>query len=186
VHSTRSHKHNESINQKQYGCFESIPFRQILFLSTSVEGQVIYCPAYITQSITDISYCSWDTWNMISHCIMYRHIELDFDDRVFRDRFRFSIENVQFITNLIEPQLCRPTLRSHVIQIKLALWYLTSGSPIRRCVYHDWKRFTAHRNQQKIFGKKNPRSRNTKITHHSPQLHLYLIYFKNSTSPFFQ
>jgi hypothetical protein len=31
---------------------------------------------------------------------VYRHIELDFDDRVFRDRFRFSIENVQFITNL--------------------------------------------------------------------------------------
>jgi hypothetical protein len=56
---------------------------------------------------------------------VYRHIELDFDDRVFRDRFRFSIENVQFITNLIEPQLCRPTLMSHVIpvdiQIKLAL-----------------------------------------------------------------
>ena len=67
---------------------------------------------------------------------MYRHIELDFDDREFRDRFRFSIENLQFITlNLIEPQLCRPTLRSHAIpvdiQIKLALRYLASGSPMR-------------------------------------------------------
>jgi hypothetical protein len=61
---------------------------------------------------------------------------LDFDDREFRDRFRFSIENLQFITlNLIEPQLCRPTLRSHAIsvdiQIKLALRYLASGNPIR-------------------------------------------------------
>ena len=36
---------------------------------------------------------------------VYRHIELDFDDREFRDRFRFSIENLQFITNLIERQL---------------------------------------------------------------------------------
>ena len=66
---------------------------------------------------------------------MYRHIELDFDDREFRDRFRFSIENLQFITlNLIEPQLCRPTLRSRAIpvdiHIKLALRYLASGSPM--------------------------------------------------------
>jgi len=30
-------------------------------------------------------------------------------------------------------------------------------------------RFTAHKNQQKILGKKNPRSRKTKITHKSPQ-----------------
>jgi hypothetical protein len=36
-------------------------------------------------------------------------MELDFDEREFWDRFRFSIENDQFITNLIEPQLCRPT-----------------------------------------------------------------------------
>ena len=66
---------------------------------------------------------------------MYRHIELDFDDREFRDRFRFCIENLQFITNLIELQLCRPTLRSHAIpvdiQVKLALRYLASGSPVR-------------------------------------------------------
>ena len=51
------------------------------------------------------------------------------------DIFIFSIENVQFITNLIEPQLCRPTLRSHAIpvdiQVKLALRYLASGSPMR-------------------------------------------------------
>jgi hypothetical protein len=66
---------------------------------------------------------------------VYRHIELDFDDREFRDRFRFSIENLQFITNLMELQLCRPTLRSHAIpvdiQVKLALRYLASGSPMR-------------------------------------------------------
>ena len=66
---------------------------------------------------------------------MYRHIELDFDDREFRDRFRFCIENLQFITNLIELQLCRPTLRSHAIpvdiQVKLALRYLASGSSMR-------------------------------------------------------
>jgi hypothetical protein len=36
---------------------------------------------------------------------VYRHIELDFDDREFRDRFRFSIENLQFIANLVELQL---------------------------------------------------------------------------------
>jgi len=66
---------------------------------------------------------------------VYRYIELDFDDREFRDRFRFYIENLQFITNLIETQLCRPTLRSHAIpvdiQVKLALRYLASGSPMR-------------------------------------------------------
>jgi len=66
---------------------------------------------------------------------VYRHMELDFDDREFRDRFRFSIENVEFITNIIEPKLCRPTLRSHAIpadiQVKLALRYLASGSPMR-------------------------------------------------------
>jgi len=66
---------------------------------------------------------------------VYRYIELDFDDREFRDRFRFYIENLQFITNLIETQLCRPTLRSHAIpvdiQVKLALRYLVSGSPMR-------------------------------------------------------
>jgi hypothetical protein len=33
-------------------------------------------------------------------------------------------------------------------------------------------RFTAHKNQQKILGKKNPRSRKTKIIHQSPQLRL--------------
>jgi len=42
------------------------------------------------------------------------------------DIFIFSIENVQFITNLIEPQLCKPTLRSHAI-----LRYLASGNPMR-------------------------------------------------------
>jgi hypothetical protein len=66
---------------------------------------------------------------------VYRHIELDFDDREFRDRFRFCIENLPFITNLIELQLCRLTLRSHAIpvdiQVKLALRYLASGSPMR-------------------------------------------------------
>jgi hypothetical protein len=61
---------------------------------------------------------------------------LNFDDRDFRDIFRFSIENLQFIAlNLIEPQLCRPTLRYHAIsvdiQIKLALRYLASGNPMR-------------------------------------------------------
>ena len=62
-------------------------------------------------------------------------IELDFDDREFWDRFRFCIENLQFIANLIELQLCRPTLRSNAIpvdiQVKLALRYLASGSPMR-------------------------------------------------------
>ena len=48
----------------------------------------------------------------------------------------FLLKNLQFITlNLIEPQLCRPTLRSRAIpvdiQIKLALRYLASGSPMR-------------------------------------------------------
>ena len=66
---------------------------------------------------------------------MYQHIELDFEEREFRKIFIFSIENVQFITNLIEPQLCRPTLRSHAIpvdiQVKLALGYLASGSLMR-------------------------------------------------------
>ena len=50
---------------------------------------------------------------------VYRHIELDFDDREFRDRFRFSIENLQFRTDLIEPQLCRPFLRFHFIPIDI-------------------------------------------------------------------
>jgi hypothetical protein len=36
-------------------------------------------------------------------------------------------------------------------------------------------RFTAHKNQQKMLGKKNPRSRKTKITHQSSQLRLSLI-----------
>ena len=63
---------------------------------------------------------------------VYRHIELDFDDREFRDRFRLSIKNLQFITNLIEPQLCRPTIRSPAdIQVKLSLRYLASESPMR-------------------------------------------------------
>ena len=66
---------------------------------------------------------------------VYRHIELDFDEREFRDKFRFSIENVEFFTNIIEPKLCRPTLRSHAIpadtQVKLALRYFASGSPMR-------------------------------------------------------
>jgi len=43
--------------------------------------------------------------------------------------------HIQFIANLIEPQLYRPTLRSHAIsadiQVKLALRYLASGSPMR-------------------------------------------------------
>jgi hypothetical protein len=63
------------------------------------------------------------------------HIELDFDEREFRDKFRFSIENVEFFPNMIEPKLCRPTLRSHAIpadtQVKLALRYFASGSPMR-------------------------------------------------------
>ena len=66
---------------------------------------------------------------------VYRHIELDFDDREFRDRFRLSIKNLQFITNLIEPQLCRPTLRSHAIpaniQVTHSLRYTASESPMR-------------------------------------------------------
>ena len=66
---------------------------------------------------------------------IYRHIELDFDDREFRYRFRFSIENPQFITNLIDPQFIRPTLRSHAkpvdIQIKFALGNHASWSPMR-------------------------------------------------------
>ena len=72
---------------------------------------------------------------------VYRHNELDFDDREFRDRFRFSIENLQFITNLIEPQFCRPTFRSHAkpvdIQVKFALRYLASWSPMRVIIVYQ-------------------------------------------------
>ena len=56
---------------------------------------------------------------------VYRHMELDFDEREFRDRFRFSIENVEFITNIIESKLCRPTLRFHAIPADI------QGSPMR-------------------------------------------------------
>ena len=66
---------------------------------------------------------------------VYRHMELDYDEREFQDRLRFSIENVEFFTNIIEPKLCRPTLRSHAIpadtQVKLALRYFASASPMR-------------------------------------------------------
>ena len=44
-------------------------------------------------------------------------------------------------------------------------------------------RFTAHKNPQKILGKKNPRSRKTKITQQSPQLNLSLIYLQARSDP---
>ncbi|XP_052085077.1 putative nuclease HARBI1 [Mytilus californianus] len=66
---------------------------------------------------------------------VYRHMEPEYDDNEFRDRFRFTKNSLQFITDLIEPNLCRPTLRSHAIpaftQVQLALRYFASGSPMR-------------------------------------------------------
>ncbi|CAG2247854.1 unnamed protein product [Mytilus edulis] len=66
---------------------------------------------------------------------VYRHMEPEYDDKEFKDRFRFSKNSLQFITDLIEPNLCRPTLRSHAIpaftQVQLALRYFVSGSPMR-------------------------------------------------------
>ena len=66
---------------------------------------------------------------------VYRHLEFDYDDKEFRDRFRFSKDNVNYITNLIEPALCRPTQRSYAIpaetQVLLALRYFATGSPMK-------------------------------------------------------
>ncbi|CAC5394568.1 HARBI1 [Mytilus coruscus] len=57
------------------------------------------------------------------------------DDNEFRDRFRFTKNSLQFITDLTEPNLCRSTLRSHAIpaftQVQLALRYFASDSPMR-------------------------------------------------------
>jgi hypothetical protein len=38
------------------------------------------------------------------------------------------------------------------------------------------------KNPTKILGEKNSRSRKTKITHQSPQLHIYLIYLHCATN----
>ncbi|KAG1650245.1 putative nuclease HARBI1 [Nymphon striatum] len=66
---------------------------------------------------------------------VYRHLGLDYDEQEFRGQFRFSKENVSYITNLLEAALCRPTLRSYAIpaetQVMLALKYFGTGSPMK-------------------------------------------------------
>ena len=58
---------------------------------------------------------------------VYRHFSHELNVDECRQRYRFSQESVRYITNLIEPQLCRPTMRSYslssISQVEMALRY---------------------------------------------------------------
>uniref|UniRef100_A0A8W8NWR8 DDE Tnp4 domain-containing protein n=1 Tax=Magallana gigas TaxID=29159 RepID=A0A8W8NWR8_MAGGI len=62
---------------------------------------------------------------------VYRHFSHNFDEAEYKERYRFSMESVRFITDLIEPELYRPTLRSHSLsainQVEIALRYFATG-----------------------------------------------------------
>lgn len=62
---------------------------------------------------------------------IYRHFSHNFDEAQYKERYRFSMESVKFTTDVKEPELCRPTLRSHSLtainQVEIALRYFATG-----------------------------------------------------------
>ncbi|XP_052701843.1 putative nuclease HARBI1 [Crassostrea angulata] len=66
---------------------------------------------------------------------VYRHFSHNFDEAEYKERYRFSMESVRFITDLIEPELCRPTMRSHSLsainQVEIALRYFATGDNMK-------------------------------------------------------
>ena len=66
---------------------------------------------------------------------VYRHFSHEFNVDEYRQRYRFSQESVRYITNLIEPQLCRPTMRSYslssISQVEMALRYYATGDNMK-------------------------------------------------------
>ncbi|XP_056003022.1 putative nuclease HARBI1 [Ostrea edulis] len=66
---------------------------------------------------------------------VYRHFNHDFNDSEYKERYRFSKESVNFITDLLEPELCRPTLRSYSLsalsQVEMALRYYATGNNMK-------------------------------------------------------
>lgn len=66
---------------------------------------------------------------------IYRHFSHNFDEAEYKERYRFSMESVRFITDAIEPELCRPTLRSHSLsainQVEIALRYFATGDNMK-------------------------------------------------------
>ncbi|XP_055997802.1 putative nuclease HARBI1 [Ostrea edulis] len=66
---------------------------------------------------------------------VYRHFNHDFNDSEYKERYRFSKESVNFITDLLEPELCRPTLRSYSLsalsQVAMALRYYATGDNMK-------------------------------------------------------
>ena len=66
---------------------------------------------------------------------VYRYEDPQYTDKEFQERYRFSENSIKYITELIEPELCRPTLRSHAIpaqdQVQLALLYFATGDKQR-------------------------------------------------------
>jgi len=92
-------------------CFNSVPLN-------ICRGPGDILSSYITQSIRDISYCSRDTWNMLSHCITnYSHrtpVGLhNFSSIKLVMNWRFSIENLNLSRNSLSSKsnsICRYTL----------------------------------------------------------------------------
>lgn len=66
---------------------------------------------------------------------IYRYFSHNFDEVEYKERYRFSMESVRFITDVIEPELCRPTLRSHSLsainQDEIALRYFATGDNMK-------------------------------------------------------
>lgn len=56
---------------------------------------------------------------------IYRHASHNFDEVEYKKKYKFSMKSLNIITDVIEPELCCTTLRSHplsaIIKIKLLL-----------------------------------------------------------------
>nr|XP_034316399.1 putative nuclease HARBI1 [Crassostrea gigas] len=65
----------------------------------------------------------------------YRHFSHNFDEAEYKERYRFSMESARFITDVIEPELCRPSLRNHYLpainQVEIALRYFATGDNMK-------------------------------------------------------
>ncbi|KAK3095416.1 hypothetical protein FSP39_014413 [Pinctada imbricata] len=66
---------------------------------------------------------------------VYREFDVCFDEGEYKERYRFSKETVDCIIDLLEPYLCRPTLRSHSLssrsQVEMPLRFYATGDKMR-------------------------------------------------------
>jgi hypothetical protein len=66
---------------------------------------------------------------------VYRHSNHDFDENEYRERYRFTEGSVHTITELLEPELYRPSVRLHSLsalsQVEMTLRYYVTRDKMR-------------------------------------------------------